>query len=105
MAWLDPQVQFQLAIDPIYALDGAFAIEEPDLPERASSHEVDLEFVRVALDRFKRVWDWYAARRVWVRDCVADVILILIGLVLGRGAPECKASQALNLTVVLHMAV
>lgn len=40
-----------------------------------------------------------------VGDCVADVILVLIGLVLGQGVPECKDSQALNLTVVLHMLV
>ena len=41
----------------------------------------------------------------WVGDCFVDDILVLIGLVLGLGAPECKNSQALNLTVVLHMVV
>lgn len=49
------------------AFDSTLAVEEPDLPERTCGHEVDLEFVRVALDGFKRVRDWYGARRMWGR--------------------------------------
>lgn len=47
-------------------LDRAFAIEEPDLPERTGGHEVDLQFVGVALDGFERIGDWYGAR--WMRS-------------------------------------
>lgn len=43
--------------------------------------------------------------RSGVGDCFADDILVLIGLVLGLGAPEYKNSQAMNLTVVLQRIV
>ena len=48
------------------AFDRAIAVEEPDLPERASGHAVDFELVRVALDGFERIRDRDGTR--WMRS-------------------------------------
>jgi hypothetical protein len=50
--------------------DGAFAVEGPDLPERAGGHEVDLELIRIASDEFKRFWGWCGARGVWRKELI-----------------------------------